>query len=54
MRRAGSRLRITAQLIDAATDDAPLGRQDTTARVEDVFAFQERLARVIVTRSSFA
>jgi TolB-like protein/thioredoxin-like negative regulator of GroEL len=47
VRRAGARLRITAQLIDAATDDH-LWSDTYDGSVEDVFAFQERLARVIV------
>jgi TolB-like protein/thioredoxin-like negative regulator of GroEL len=47
VRRAGHRLRITAQLIDAGTDDHVWAdKYDGT--VEDVFAFQEQLARVIV------
>jgi len=47
VRRAGSRLRITAQLIDATTDDH-LWADNYDGTVEDVFAIQERLARVIV------
>ena len=47
VRRAGDRLRITAQLIDAATDDH-LWADKYDGSVEDVFAIQERLARVIV------
>ena len=47
VRRAGSRLRITAQLIDATTDDH-LWADKYDGTVEDVFAFQEQLARVIV------
>jgi TolB-like protein len=47
VRRAGTRLRITAQLIDAATDDH-LWADKYDGSVEDVFAIQERLARVIV------
>jgi TolB-like protein len=47
VRRAGDRLRITAELIDAATDDH-LWADKFDATVEDVFAIQERLARVIV------
>jgi tetratricopeptide (TPR) repeat protein len=47
VRRAGRRLRITAQLIDAATDDH-LWADKYDGTVEDVFAFQEQLARVIV------
>ena len=47
VRRAGSRLRITAQLIDASTDNH-LWADKFDGTVEDVFAFQERLARVIV------
>ena len=47
VRRAGGRLRITAQLIDASTDDH-LWADKYDGTVDDVFAFQERLARVIV------
>jgi non-specific serine/threonine protein kinase len=47
VRRAGDRLKITAQLIDAATDDH-LWTDKYDGSVEDVFAMQERLARVIV------
>jgi len=47
VRRAGRRLRITAQLIDASTDHH-LWADKYDGDVEDVFAFQERLARVIV------
>lgn len=47
VRRAGSRLRITAQLIDASTDHH-LWADKYDGGVEDVFAIQERLARVIV------
>jgi TolB-like protein len=47
VRREGSRLRITAQLIDASTDNH-LWADKYDGTVEDVFAFQERLARVIV------
>jgi TolB-like protein len=47
VRRDGSRLRITAQLIDASTDDH-LWADKYDGTVEDVFAFQETLARVIV------
>lgn len=46
VRRAGDRLRITAQLIDAATDDH-LWTDKYDGSVEDIFAIQERLARVI-------
>ena len=47
VRRAGRRLRITAQLIDASMDDHV--RADTyDGTIDDVFAIQERLARVIV------
>jgi TolB-like protein len=47
VRRAGDRLRITAELIDAATDNH-LWADKFDGSVEDVFAIQERLARVIV------
>lgn len=47
VRRSGNRLRITAQLIDASTDDH-LWADKYDGTVEDVFAIQERLARMIV------
>jgi TolB-like protein len=47
VRRAGSRLRITARLIDASAD-AHLWADKYEGTLEDVFAIQERLARVIV------
>lgn len=47
VRRAGNRLRITVQLIDATTDDH-LWAETYDGTIEDVFAIQERLARVIV------
>jgi TolB-like protein len=47
VRRAADRLRITAELIDAATDDH-LWAGKFDGSVEDVFAIQERLARIIV------
>ncbi len=47
VRRSGDRLRITAQLIDASTDDH-LWADKYDGTVEDIFAFQERLARTIV------
>lgn len=47
VRRAEGRLRITAQLIDAATD-AHLWADKYEGRVEDIFAFQATLARMIV------
>ena len=47
VRRAGNQLRITAQLIDASTDHH-LWADKFDGTVEDVFAFQERLSRVIV------
>jgi TolB-like protein len=47
VRRAGDRLRVTAQLIDAMTDDH-LWADTYDGNVEDVFAIQERLARMIV------
>lgn len=47
VRRVGSQLRISAQLIDASTDDHLwVDKYDGT--IEDVFAMQDRLARVIV------
>ena len=47
VRRAGHRLRITAQLIDAENDEH-LWADTYEGTVDDVFAIQERLARVIV------
>jgi non-specific serine/threonine protein kinase len=47
VRRAGDRLRITARLIDAATDDH-LWADKFDGSIEDVFAIQEHLSRVIV------
>jgi TolB-like protein len=47
VRRAAGRLRITAQLIDADTDHH-LWADKYDGTVEDIFAFQERLARMIV------
>jgi TolB-like protein/cytochrome c-type biogenesis protein CcmH/NrfG len=47
VRRSGDRLRISAQLIDASRDDH-LWADKYEGTVEDVFAIQERLARVIV------
>jgi adenylate cyclase len=46
VRRAANTLRITAQLIDSAADDH-LWADSYDGSVEDVFAIQERLARVI-------
>jgi TolB-like protein len=47
VRRAADRLRISARLIDASSDECLWsGKYDGT--VEDVFAMQERLARTIV------
>jgi TolB-like protein/cytochrome c-type biogenesis protein CcmH/NrfG len=47
VRRAGQRLRITAQLIDATNDDH-LWADTYDGTVDDVFTIQEQLARVIV------
>jgi serine/threonine protein kinase/Flp pilus assembly protein TadD len=47
VRRAGSALRITAQLIDAETD-AHLWGEKYSGTVDDVFDLQERLSRQIV------
>ncbi len=47
VRRAGTQLRIGAQLIDASTDDH-LWAENYDGTLEDVFAIQEQLARVIV------
>jgi non-specific serine/threonine protein kinase len=46
-RRAGTQLRISAQLIDAIRDEH-LWAESYDGTLEDVFAIQERLARVIV------
>ncbi len=47
VRRAGDSLRVTAQLIDAASD-AHLWADKYTGTVEDVFDIQEKLSRTIV------
>jgi Predicted integral membrane protein len=47
VRRAGSQLRISAQLIDASRD-AHLWAENYDGTLEDVFTIQERLARLIV------
>jgi TolB-like protein/thioredoxin-like negative regulator of GroEL len=47
VRREGTRLRVSAQLIDAITDDH-LWADTYDGSIDDVFAIQERLARVIV------
>src|SRR5690349_11462708 len=47
VRRAGDRLRITAQLIDGDTDHH-LWAETYDGSAADIFAIQERLARVIV------
>ena len=49
VRRAGDRLRITGQLIDATTDDH-LWADKYDGSIADVFAIQERLARLTVGR----
>jgi TolB-like protein/thioredoxin-like negative regulator of GroEL len=47
VRRAGGRLRVTARLIDATADEH-LWADKYDGTLEDVFAIQERLARMIV------
>jgi len=47
VRKAGDDLRITAQLIDARTDDH-LGAERYSGTMDNVFGIQERLARDIV------
>jgi TolB-like protein len=47
VRRAGDRLRITARLIDARHDDQVWGDK-FEGSISEVFAIQERIARVIV------
>jgi TolB-like protein len=47
VRRAGNRLRITARLIDATADEH-LWADTYDGALDDVFAIQERLARMIV------
>jgi serine/threonine protein kinase/Flp pilus assembly protein TadD len=47
IRKAGSNLRVTAQLIDA-TADAPLWADKYSGTLDDVFDIQERLSRQIV------
>lgn len=47
VRRAATRLRVTAQLIDADTDEH-LWAEKYDGNVEDIFGIQERIARMIV------
>jgi len=47
VRRAGNRLRITAQLIDAV-DDAHLWAERYDRQMEDIFAVQDEVVRAIV------
>lgn len=47
VRRVGNRVRITAQLVDARTDDH-LWAETYDREIEDVFALQEEIARSIV------
>ena len=48
IRKVGSRLRVTAQLIDAATE-SHVWAERYDRQVDDVFAVQDELARAIVT-----
>jgi serine/threonine protein kinase/Flp pilus assembly protein TadD len=47
VRKAGNSLRITAQLVDAASD-APLWSEKFSGTMDDVFEVQERVSREIV------
>jgi TolB-like protein len=47
VRKAGSSLRMTAQLIDAASD-TPLWSEKYSGTIDDIFEVQERVAREIV------
>ena len=47
VRRAGSNLRVTAQLVDAETD-SPVWAEKYSGTVDDVFAIQEEISRKIV------
>jgi serine/threonine protein kinase/tetratricopeptide (TPR) repeat protein len=47
VRKAGNSLRITAQLVDVATD-APLWSEKYAGTIDDVFEVQERVSREIV------
>jgi serine/threonine-protein kinase len=48
VRKAGERLRITAQLVDASADE-PIWGERFNGTMEDVFEVQERVAREIVS-----
>lgn len=47
VRRSGGQLRVTAKLVEAATD-SPVWGQKYSGTLEDVFAIQERMSRSIV------
>ena len=47
VRRAGNALRVTAELVDAATD-SPIWSDKYSGTVEDVFGIQEEISRKIV------
>jgi serine/threonine protein kinase/tetratricopeptide (TPR) repeat protein len=48
VRRAGSSLRVTAQLVDAETD-SPLWAEKYSGSVDDVFAIQEQISKKIAS-----
>jgi serine/threonine protein kinase len=48
VRRAGSSLRITADLVDASTD-TPIWAEKFSGSIEDVFGIQEHISREIVS-----
>ena len=48
VRKAGARVRITAQLIDATDDSPTSGPIATTARSDDIFSLQDQVTAEIV------
>ena len=50
VRKAGDAVRITAQLIDAASATSTYGRRPTTAKLDDIFAIQDEIKLPIVVK----
>ena len=48
VRKAGDRVRVTAQLIDATHRRTTSGRSATTGRLADIFAVQDEITASVV------